>query len=88
MALIRARTPMSFEALPTRTGATMPDRTALCRQRLELRVGDLLALEVLGHDVVVGLGRGLDQLVAARGDLGGQVRPGPGPRLSLPPCSW
>ena len=40
---------------------------------LEFGVGDLLALEVLGHDVVVGFRRGFDQLIAAGGDLGGQV---------------
>ena len=36
---------------------------------VELRVADLLALEVLGHDVVVGLGRRLEELVAAARDL-------------------
>ena len=39
---------------------------------LELGVADLLALEVLGQDVVVGLGRGLEELVAA-GHLVGQL---------------
>ena len=46
---------------------------ALAQAGLELVVGDLLALEVLGHDVVVGLGRGLEQLVAAAGDLVGEL---------------
>ncbi len=36
---------------------------------LQLGVGDLLALQVLGHHVVVGLGGGLDQLIAAGGDF-------------------
>ncbi len=36
---------------------------------IELGVRDLLALEVLGQDVVVGLGGGLDELVAAGRDL-------------------
>ena len=42
---------------------------ALAEARLELGVGDLLALEVLGQDVVVGLGGRLEELVAATGDL-------------------
>jgi len=46
----------------------------LLQAALELRVGDLLALEVLGHDVVVRLGRSLDQLIAAGRNLAGQVR--------------
>ena len=46
----------------------------LVQARLELRVGDLLALEVLGHDVVVGFGSGLEQLVATQRDLVGQAR--------------
>ena len=46
---------------------------ALAQARLELRVGDLLALEVLGQDVVVGLGGRLEQLVAAGRDLVGEV---------------
>ena len=46
----------------------------LLQAALELRVGDLLALEVLGHDVVVRLGRSLDQLIAAGRHLAGQVR--------------
>ena len=46
---------------------------ALVEAGLELGVGDLLALEVLRQDVVVGLGGGLQQLVAARGDLVGQL---------------
>ena len=37
---------------------------ALPKARLELRVGDLLALEVLHEDVVVRLRRGLEELVA------------------------
>ncbi len=41
---------------------------------LELGVGDLLALEVFGHDVVIGLGRCLEQLVPAGGDFIGQIR--------------
>ena len=40
---------------------------------VELGVGDLLALEVLGEDVVVGLRGGLQELIAARGDLGLQL---------------
>ena len=36
-------------------------------------VGHLLAVEVLGQDVVVGLGGGLEELVAAAGDLVGHV---------------
>ena len=40
---------------------------------VQLLVGDLLALEVLGQDVVVGLGGGLQQLVAAARDLVGQL---------------
>ena len=46
---------------------------ALAQARLELRVGDLLALEVLGQDVVVGLGRRLEQLVAPADDLVGEL---------------
>ena len=52
-------------------GSTLLD--ALAEAGLELRVGDLLALEVLRQDVVVGLGRGLEQLVAAARDLVGQL---------------
>ena len=40
---------------------------------VELLVADLLALEVLGQHVVVGLGRGLEQLVAAARDLVGEL---------------
>ena len=63
------------EADPLR-GAADEDRRqervadAAVEARVELGVADLLALEVLGHDVVVGLGRGLEQLVAAEGHLG------------------
>ncbi len=46
---------------------------ALAQARLELGVRDLLALEVLGQDVVVRLGRGFEQLIAARGDLSGKL---------------
>ena len=42
---------------------------ALVEAGVELRVADLLALEVLREDVVVGLRGGLEQLVAAAGDL-------------------
>ena len=64
---------MPLAALPTRTGARIAVLDALAQAGLELGVGDLLALEVLGQDVVVGLGGGLEQLVAAAGDLVGQV---------------
>ena len=51
---------------------------ALVEAGVQLGVGDLLALEVLRQDVVVRLGRGLQQLVAATGDLvghrGGDLR--------------
>ena len=43
---------------------------ALAQAGLQLGVGDLLALEVLGQDVVVCLGGRLEQLVAATRDLG------------------
>ncbi len=46
---------------------------ALPQARLELRVGDLLAVEVLAQDIVIGLGGGLEELVAAPGDLVGHV---------------
>ena len=46
---------------------------AAMEARVELGVGDLLALEVLGHHVVVGLGGRLEQLVAAGRDLAGQL---------------
>ena len=40
---------------------------------VELGVADLLAVEVLGHHVVVGLGGGLEELVAAARDLVGEL---------------
>ena len=46
---------------------------ALAQARLELRVGDLLALEVLRQDVVVGLGGGLEELVSPARDLVGHA---------------
>ena len=46
---------------------------ALVEARVELRVGDLLLAEVLLEHRVVGLGRGLEQLVAASGDLVGDL---------------
>ena len=46
---------------------------ALAQARLELGIGDLLALEVLGQHVVVGLGRRLEQLVAPAVHLVGQL---------------
>jgi hypothetical protein len=49
---------------------------ALVEAGVELRVGDLLALEVLRQDVVVRLGCRLEQLVAATGDLAPRARPG------------
>ena len=64
---------MPLAALPTRTGARIAVLDALAQAGLELGVGDLLALEVLGQDVVVRLGGGLEQLVAPAGDLGGQL---------------
>ncbi len=45
----------------------------LAQAQLELVVLDVLALEVLGHDVVIGLGRGLEQLVPAPRDLVGEL---------------
>ncbi len=51
------------------------DRVAdpLVEAGVELRVRDLLFREVLLEDVVVGLGSGLEQLVAAKGDLVGEI---------------
>ena len=46
---------------------------SLAEAGLELGVRDLLALEVLGQDVVVRLGGGLQQLVAAGRDLAGKL---------------
>ena len=46
---------------------------ALAQAGLELGVGDLLAVEVLDQDVVVGLGGGLEELVAAHRDLVGEL---------------
>jgi len=46
---------------------------ALAEAGLELRVGDLLALEVLREDVVVCLRGGFEQLVASLVDLAGQL---------------
>jgi hypothetical protein len=63
---------MSWAALLTMTGARTLSRTPLWAG-LELGVGDLLALEVFGQDVVVGFGSGLEQLVASSGDLGLQL---------------
>ena len=40
---------------------------------LQLCVAYLLALEVLGHHVVVGLGRGFEKLVSPQRDFVGQV---------------
>ena len=65
--------PMPFAALPTRTGRQDRVADAAVEAGVELRVADLLALEVLRQHVVVGLGRGLEQLVAARGDLVGEL---------------
>ena len=65
--------PMSCAAEVTITGARIESRTPRWRQASSSCVGDLLALEVLGQDVVVGLGGGLEQLVAAARDLVGQL---------------
>ncbi len=46
---------------------------ALAQAGLELRVGHLLAVEVLDQDVVVGLGGGREELVAAHRDLVGEL---------------
>ena len=46
---------------------------ALVEARVQLRVGDLLLAEVLLEHVVVGLGRRLEQLVAAPRDLVGEL---------------
>ena len=62
-----------FAADTSMTGARIALADALVEARLELRVADLLALEVLGQDVVVGLGGRLQELVAAARDLVGQV---------------
>ena len=56
---------------------------ALAEARLELGVGDLLALEVLHQDVVVGLGGGLEELVPPARHLVGHARRGSATR---PPC--
>ena len=78
---------MPLTALPTSTGARIAVLDALAQADLELVVGDLLAFEVLGQDVVVGLGGGLEQLVAPAGDLGGQSS-GIGISTSLEPSHW
>ena len=41
--------------------------------RVQLGVADLLAVQVLRHHVVVGLGRRLEELVAAGRDLVGEL---------------
>ena len=46
---------------------------ALAEAQLQLVVGDVLALEVLGQHLVVGLGGGFEELVAPAGDLVGHV---------------
>ena len=64
---------MPLTALPTRTGARIDSLTPLRRQASSSASRDLLALEVLGQDVVVGLGGRLEQLVAPARDLAGQL---------------
>ncbi len=54
---------------------------------LELLDGELLALEVLLHDLVVGLGQRLEQLLAVLGGLLGQLARG-SPRPRSPRPSW
>ena len=55
----------------------MPCAIALSEQRLELLLGERLALEVLLHEVVVGLGDQVGELLAGGlggvGELGGDV---------------
>ena len=68
-----AWSPMPLARRPDQHGGEDALLDALAQARLELRVGDLLALEVLHQDVVVRLGRGLEQLVAPPGDLAGQL---------------
>ena len=46
---------------------------ALAQADLELLVGDLLAVEVLDQDVVVGLRGGLEELIPPARDLVGQL---------------
>jgi hypothetical protein len=46
---------------------------ALAQARLELGIGDLLAVEVLDEDVVVGLRGRREELLTASGDLVGQI---------------
>ena len=66
------------QADPLRRGADEDRREdalldALAQACLELGVGDLLALEVLREHVVVGLGRGLEELVPPRRHLVGEL---------------
>ena len=61
--------PMSAVALTDQHRRQDRVADALVQAGLELGVGDLLALEVLGQDVVVGLRGGFQQLVAAARDL-------------------
>ena len=58
---------------PTSTGARIDSLTPLRRHASSSGVGDLLALEVLRQDVVVRLGGGLEQLVAAARHLVGHA---------------
>ena len=71
---------MPLVALATSTGRQDRIADAAVEARVELGVGDLLALEVLGQDVVVGLGGGLEELVAARRRPRPRARPGSGSR--------
>ncbi len=69
MASSSAVRPMPLAAEATTTGARTDSRTPLCRQASSSCVADLLLAQVLLEHDVVGLGRRLEQLVPAAGDL-------------------
>ncbi len=68
------RRPIPFVALPDEDRGEDGFLDALAEAGLELRVADLLALEILGEHLVVGFGGRFQELVAASGDLGVHVR--------------
>ena len=71
-----ACTPLFLKAEPHCTRQISVRMRARAQPRLDLLDGELAVLEVLVHQLVVGLGRGLDQLLAPLRALGSSISAG------------
>ena len=65
--------PLLRSAVPASTGTIFTRDRRLADRRLELGLGDVLALEVLGRDRVIEIGDRLDHLIARVGGRGREV---------------